>query len=84
MQVDRAERYLVAGSSLVSKVPRWLQVDIDLFVRGGVAVIQAIRDVDYDVLSQRPTVSKFHQLRLLAAAKWNHWRKALGSSRTEP
>jgi squalene synthase HpnC len=83
MQVDRAERYLVAGSPLVSRVPPWLQMDIDLFVRGGVAVIQAIREVDYDVLSQRPRVSRFHQLRLLAAAKWNHWRNALGSSRTK-
>ncbi len=73
-QVERAERYLVDGARLVSRVPGWLQVDVDLFVRGGLAVLQAIRNVDYDVLSQRPTVSKLRQLRLLAAAKWNHWR----------
>jgi squalene synthase HpnC len=75
MQVDRAERYLVAGSSLVTRVPRWLQVDIDLFIRGGLALIQAIRDVDFDVLSQRPTVRKTQQFRLLFSAKWNQWRR---------
>jgi squalene synthase HpnC len=75
MQVERAERYLVAGSSLVNRVPRWLQVDIDLFIRGGLALLKAIRNVDFDVLSRRPTVRKTEQFRLLVAAKWNQWRR---------
>jgi squalene synthase HpnC len=81
MQVERAERYLVAGSSLISRVPRWLRVDIDLMIRGGLAVIQAIRDADFDVLRRRPTVSKTKQLRLLAAAKWRQWRQTEAAAR---
>ena len=42
--------------------------DIDLFNRGGLAILDAIRRQGYDVLYQRPTVSKFGKFRLLGGA----------------
>jgi hypothetical protein len=48
-------------------------VDIALFAAGGLAIAQAIRALDFDVWRMRPTLSKPHQLRLLAGCWWR-WR----------
>ncbi len=69
-EVDRAERFLHAGSPLVELVPRWLQIDLDLYVRGGLAILQAIRDIRYDVLSRRPAIGRWTKLRLLLSTWW--------------
>ncbi len=70
-EVDRAEHYLRAGQPLVEQVPRALQVDVALFVAGGLAILDAIRRSDYDVWARRPVVSKFAQMRLLLGCLWN-------------
>ena len=76
-QVDRAEALLRAGEPLVRSVPRGLQLDVALFIRGGLAVLNRIRAQDYDVWRRRPVVSKLAKLRLFAAAWWQvHWRGA--------
>lgn len=69
-EVDRAESYLVAGRPLGELVPAELRVDVALFVDGGLAVLSAIRRIDYDVWTKRPTVGKLQKLRLLASAWW--------------
>ena len=51
-----------------------LRVDVDLFIRGGLAVLEAIRRQKYDVWRRRPTVSKLAKLRLFAAAYFQHRR----------
>jgi squalene synthase HpnC len=74
-QVDRAEALLRAGEPLVRSVPRGLQLDVALFIRGGLAVLDRIRGQDYDVWRRRPVVSKLAKLRLFAAAWWQvRWR----------
>jgi squalene synthase HpnC len=65
-QVDAADRWLRRGLPLVNMVPRPLQVDVSLFIHGGLAILEAIRRQDYDVLSRRPVVSRFKKLQLLA------------------
>jgi squalene synthase HpnC len=72
-EVDRAARYLRQGRPLCSRVPAWLRVDLEMFIRGGEAVVQAIRDLDYDVLRRRPTVRRVRQIRLLAATWLRRW-----------
>lgn len=67
----RARDFFTAGRPLVQHVPRWLACDIGLFIRGGLATLDAIAAVDYDVLHQRPTVARWQQLR------WT-WQAALG------
>lgn len=66
--VDWSDGLLQEGFPLVPLVPRWLQVDVELFLRGGRAILAAIRKCNYDVLSKRPTVGKWTRLRLFASA----------------
>jgi squalene synthase HpnC len=72
-EVQRAEDYLHRGQPLIERMPRELRVDIALFAAGGLAIAQAIRSIDFDVWRMRPTLSKSHQLRLLAGCWWR-WR----------
>jgi len=49
-----------------------LRFEVELFVRGGLAVLAAIRRQDYDVWSRRPTVGKVQKLVLLGQAWWSY------------
>jgi squalene synthase HpnC len=69
-EVARAEAFLVAGLPLAERMPRELNVQIELFARGGLAILQAIRAIDYDVWRIRPTVSRRKKLSLLVASWW--------------
>ena len=74
LEVDRTQHYFRDGEALVDHVPDWLRMDIELFVRGGLATLQAIRRAGYDVLRRRPRVSRWTQFGLLAAAHIRRWR----------
>ncbi len=74
-EVERAEGYLRAGFALVPLVPRELQVDVELFVRGGLAILERIRRVGYDVWNQRPEVPKTQQVVLLLRCWWAKLRR---------
>jgi squalene synthase HpnC len=54
-----------AGSPLVASVPKVLRRDISLFIRGGLAILDAIERIQCNVLEQRPTLSRWTKLRLL-------------------
>ena len=69
-EVARAESWLLRGLPLVELVPRELQLDVWLFARGGLCILQRIRQLDYDVWTMRPKVSKWDQLRLMAQGLW--------------
>jgi len=57
-EVDYARRLFHAGLPLIGKVGRDLAVDLDLFSRGGLEILNAIERRDFDVLSARPAISK--------------------------
>lgn len=57
-EVIRAREWLERGLPLVPQMPGRLQVDIDLFIQGGLLILQGIEQIDYRVWSKRPTVSK--------------------------
>ena len=42
--------------------------DIPLFGKGGEAILQAIRQQDYDTLTHRPTLSRWQKTRLMLSA----------------
>jgi squalene synthase HpnC len=67
-EVARARALLLAGRSLVEKLPRALALDVDLFSRGGLAILDRIERQGFDVLSSRPVLSKVDKLGLLVAA----------------
>ena len=56
--VDIADRLFHQGLPLISTVDRRLALDLELFSRGGMAVLRKIRSHDYNVLSSRPVISK--------------------------
>ncbi|HEY1066922.1 MAG TPA: squalene/phytoene synthase family protein, partial [Pirellulales bacterium] len=64
-EVARADNFLRRGAPLVERLPPDLAIDVDLFVRGGLAILEAVRRVDYDVWTRRPEVSKGRKLWLL-------------------
>jgi len=66
--VDLARRLFLEGLPLVGMVDRRLALDLDLFSRGGMRVLDMIEQRGYDVLSARPTISGAGRFRLLAAA----------------
>jgi squalene synthase HpnC len=56
------------GLPLIEMVDRDLAVDLDLFSRGGLEILNAIAHRDYDVLSARPAISKRTKLGLALRA----------------
>jgi squalene synthase HpnC len=66
--VEYTDEFFVAGEPLVQQVPRWLSLDLRLFIAGGRAILQAIRKHRYDVWSQRVSLSRWNKLSLVSAA----------------
>jgi squalene synthase HpnC len=56
------------GLPLIRMVDRELAVDLDLFSRGGLAILQAIEEQKYDVLHARPSIAKPRKAALLVRA----------------
>jgi squalene synthase HpnC len=71
IEVARAEQFLRDGLPLVELVPRWLRLDVSLFVRGGLAILAAIRNQRYNVWQRRPTLSKWRKAQLVFDAALN-------------
>jgi len=63
--VDVAERLFQEGLPLCRMIRRRLSLDIDLFSRGGMRVLEKIRAQGYDVLRVRPAISKTERVALL-------------------
>lgn len=63
--VELARTQLVSGLPLVQSTPRWLARDIQLFARGGLAILNNIARANYDVWSRPIQVSKRQKLALL-------------------
>ena len=76
-ECEYARKLFNDGSALVDTLDRKARLPVALFTRGGVAVLNAIRNRDYDVLTERPSLSKTHKARLLASA-WLRNRIGLG------
>jgi squalene synthase HpnC len=67
-EVERARGYFDRGSKLLPLLPREARIDVDLFIRGGRAILDAIEKIDYDVWARRPEVSKWAKGKLLLGA----------------
>jgi squalene synthase HpnC len=63
--VEHARGYFMTGLPLARMVNKRLSVDLELFSRGGLCILDKIEKMDYDVLSRRPRISKTERLRLL-------------------
>jgi squalene synthase HpnC len=65
--VDHARDLFDKGLPLASMVDRRLAVDIELFSRGGMRVLEKIEAQGYDVLARRPVLSKTDRVWLLVS-----------------
>jgi len=63
--VNVAQDLFGKGLPLVKMLDRRLALDIELFSRGGMRVLDKIRRQDYDVLKQRPHISKPERIGIL-------------------
>ena len=67
-EVERARQWFERGLPLVKMVNRSLALDLELFSRGGLAILQAIEKQDYNVLARRPSLSKLRKAELVFRA----------------
>ncbi len=67
-EVERARDMLERGRALIPRMPRALAVDVDLFSRGGLAILDRIEKLGFDVFRSRPKLSKLTKVGLLARA----------------
>ena len=65
-EVERARELFAQGYELVDHVSGNVRLDIALFSKGGRRILDAIEKQGYDVLSKRPTLSKWARVRLMA------------------
>jgi len=63
--VEKARELFLQGLPLAGMVDRRLALDIDLFSRGGMRVLEKIEERGYDVLRARPAISKTERVWLL-------------------
>jgi squalene synthase HpnC len=58
-EIGRTREIFLKGLKLVKKVSGSVQLDIELFSRGGMRILEMIEKNNCDVFNQRPTLSKF-------------------------
>jgi squalene synthase HpnC len=67
-EVARAREWFAQGLPLVGTLNRELAIDIELFSRGGIEILDAIERQGYAVLGRRPAISKARKLMLVGRA----------------
>jgi squalene synthase HpnC len=70
--VDVARKLFMTGLPLARIVERRLSLDLELFSRGGLKILDKIEELDFDVLARRPKISKSERVALLLRALV-HW-----------
>ncbi|MBW3539709.1 MAG: squalene synthase HpnC [Planctomycetes bacterium] len=80
-EVERAREFLVGGLPLVERLPGRLQVDVDLFARGGLAILRRIEGIGYRVWDVRPEVTKREAAGLFVASAWRALLRRVGIGR---
>jgi squalene synthase HpnC/squalene synthase HpnD len=66
--IARTRALFHSGLPLAQTVEPFLRVDLEMFSRGGLAVLDAIESSGYNTLEHRPALTKWAQMRLLAGA----------------
>lgn len=82
-EVDRAMDLFREGAPLASTLRGTVRLDVALFTRGGVAVLEAIRKQSYDVLTERPHLSRARKAGLFLST-WVTWKLGLGFGLPKP
>jgi squalene synthase HpnC/squalene synthase HpnD len=70
--IARTRTLFAEGMPLAKMVDARLSVDLEMFSRGGIAVLDAIEASGYNTLHHRPSIGKGKQARLLGRALFTH------------
>lgn len=76
-EVDRARDLFYRGFPLVELMPEEFQADVELFIRGGLAILAKIERQRYNVWQSRPALSKWEKASLLGGFLWQRLRAAV-------
>ncbi len=82
-EVERAMTLFREGATLVPTLTGPARLDVALFTRGGVAVLDAIRKRGYDVLTARPSLSRARKASLFLST-WLGSKLGLGLGLSGP
>ncbi len=82
-ELGRARDWFARGLPLAAKVDKHLAIDIELFSRGGLEILNAIERQGYDVLTHRPAISKPRKLWLVGSAALGKLTRAKSNFTTE-
>jgi len=63
-----ARELFLEGLPLAGQVDRRLSIDLELFSRGGLKILEKIEERNYDVFKSRPSISKVERVGLLLGA----------------
>jgi squalene synthase HpnC len=66
--IARTRALFHAGLHLARTVKPFLRVDLEMFSKGGLAILDAIESSGYNTLEHRPALTKWTQMRLLGGA----------------
>ena len=80
--IARTRMLFAEGEPLVSRVDGRLRVDLDLFGRGGLAVLDAIEAQGYNTLQRRPAIGAATRARLVARAVGGLLRASFSSGKS--
>ncbi len=74
-EVERAQRLLEQGAALIVQMPPAVQADVELFIKGGLAILRRIEGIRYNVWAMRPTLTRIEKARLVGGAVWRRLRQ---------
>jgi squalene synthase HpnC len=76
-EIDRTRDLFYRGVPLVDRLAPEMRPDIELFIRGGLAVLRKIERCRYNVWAARPALAKWEKAALVGATLIRRWNAAL-------
>src|SRR5262249_26969625 len=76
-EVGRTRDLVYRGFPLLDRVPPAMRVDIELFIRSGLAILRKIEGIGYNVWLARPALAKWEKAGLMAGALWRRLQTAV-------
>ena len=70
-EVARARNLYVKGSELVKYLDGAIKIEVAMFMKGGMEILAEIKRHRYDVISNRPSLSKWKKLGLTVSTLMN-------------
>jgi squalene synthase HpnC len=69
-EVERARELFHQGLPLVARMPAEVRPDIELFIRGGLAILRKIEEGHYNVWKSRPVLGRGDKAALVGGVLW--------------